>query len=243
MRGGVGVAQGVESDLVVSVTGANTVSVAAGGALVDGKPYYSDAAVSVNIPSAVGGGNTRIDRVVLRADWTAQTIRVTRIAGTDAVSPTAPAITTSSGTTYDEKICRVLVDTSGACTVTDERKIRNAIMARQGNDASAWLSAGTTNYEVASYIEQVGIVTVTVADGAVSGQAAVTFPRAFSDYPLVFVSPYISGFVSSRINQSAVALSPNTTGFTAVATRYNPSSTSGAQDVIVQWRAVGPPVA
>lgn len=106
-----------------TVTGANTVSINTGGAIVDGKPYDNDAAVSVNIPSAVGIGNTRIDRIVLRADWTAQTVRITRIAGTDAASPAAPAITQTSGTTYDIKLYQALVNTSGTVTLTDEREL------------------------------------------------------------------------------------------------------------------------
>ena len=109
------------NQLAPTANGANTVAVNTGGALVDGKPYYNSASVDVNIPSASGGGNTRIDRVVLRAGWAAQTVRITRIAGTDAASPTAPAMTQTPGTTYDISLCTVLVDTAGAVTVTDAR--------------------------------------------------------------------------------------------------------------------------
>ena len=93
-----GVAPGYKNELAGSVGGANTYNINTGGAMVDGKPYHNTATVGVNIPSAVGGGNTRIDRIVLRADWTAQTVRITRIAGTDEASPTAPAITQTPGT-------------------------------------------------------------------------------------------------------------------------------------------------
>ncbi len=116
-----GVAPAYLNALAPSTTGVNNARIATGGALVDGKLYYTDANVDTVIPSAVGGGNTRIDRIVLRADWTAQTVRVTKIAGTDAASPTAPAITQSSGTTYDIKLCQALVNTSGTVTITDER--------------------------------------------------------------------------------------------------------------------------
>ena len=116
-----GVAPAYLNALAPSANGANTVRVATGGALVDGKPYLNNANVDTNIPSAVGGGNTRIDRLVLRADWSAQTVRITRIAGTDAASPSAPAITQTSSTTYDIKICQALVTTGGVVTVTDER--------------------------------------------------------------------------------------------------------------------------
>lgn len=99
----------------------NNVAINTGGAIVDGMPYNNDASVNVNIPSAVGGGNTRIDRIVLRANWTARTIRITRLAGTDASSPVAPAITQSSGSTYDIMLYQALVNTSGTVVLTDER--------------------------------------------------------------------------------------------------------------------------
>jgi hypothetical protein len=122
----------------------NTLRVQSGGALVDGKPYYNSANADVTIPSAVGAGNTRIDRVVLRANWTAQTVRLTRIAGTDAVSPSIPAITQNSGTTYDIPLYRVLVDTSGNCTVTDERIIAGELfaIAYQIGDGYSAITAG-----------------------------------------------------------------------------------------------------
>lgn len=116
-----GIAPGYLDELAGTVAGANTVEIATGGAVVDGKVYDSDAAVNVNIPSASGGGNTRIDRIVLRVSWAGFTARLTRIAGTDAASPTAPAITQTSGTTYDILLYQALVNTSGTVTLTDER--------------------------------------------------------------------------------------------------------------------------
>lgn len=118
-----GVVPGYLNECAGASGGANTYNINTGGAVVDGKPYRSDAVVPVTIPSAVGGGNTRIDRIVLRADWTAQTVRVTRIAGVDAASPTPPAATKSSGTTYDILLYQVVVDTAGNVnTQLDERE-------------------------------------------------------------------------------------------------------------------------
>ncbi|MDD5708676.1 MAG: hypothetical protein PHR35_22400 [Kiritimatiellae bacterium] len=116
-----GVAPGFLNELEVDVAGANTVSVATGGAMVDGIVYHNDASQNVNIPGAVGSGNTRIDRIVLRADWAGFNVSVHRIAGVDAASPTAPAITQNSGTIYDITVAQVLVDTAGNCTVTGEK--------------------------------------------------------------------------------------------------------------------------
>lgn len=119
------------NDLVCSDGGANTVDVATGAAVVDGIGFINDAVENVNVPSAVGGGNTRIDRIVIRVDWAGYEATLHRIAGTDAGSPTAPAITTTSETTYDLKLCQVLVDTSGNVTVTDERELANVVDTNQ----------------------------------------------------------------------------------------------------------------
>ena len=116
-----GVASDYLNDLACTVTGANTVAMNTGGGLVDGKWYYNDASQNINIPSASGGGNTRIDRLVLRADWANFNVSLYRIAGTDAVTPSAPAVTQTSGTTYDIMLYQALVDTDGAVILTDER--------------------------------------------------------------------------------------------------------------------------
>ncbi len=112
----------------VATTEAATVIIGTGGALVDGKPHVCTTAGSVAIVAASGGGNTRIDRIVLRADWTAggaspQTVRIVRIPGTSAASPAAPSLTQTSGSTYDLPLWQALVDTAGTVTVTDERCI------------------------------------------------------------------------------------------------------------------------
>jgi len=91
-------------------------------AIVDGVGFISSAVENVNIPSAIGVGNTRIDRIVVRVDWASFEATIYRIAGTDAGSPAAPSITQTSETTYDLMLCQVLVDTSGNVTVTDERE-------------------------------------------------------------------------------------------------------------------------
>lgn len=166
--------------MACTVTGANTVSVNTGGAVVDGKVMTNSAAYAINIPSAVGGGNTRIDRIVARATWASYTVEITRIAGTDAASPTAPAITQTSGTTYDVTIAQVLVTTGGTCTVTDERDFASPAelaIAVLGNASSAsvatWgaIAAASDHMFLARHGTSLGFQTVTsdfITSGAIT---------------------------------------------------------------------------
>jgi hypothetical protein len=96
---------------------APNVNIDTGAASVYGYDYDNDSAVAVNIPTPIG--DTRIDRIVLRASWAAQTIRVTRIAGIEGGA--APAIVQTPGVTWDEMICQVSITVGGVITVTNER--------------------------------------------------------------------------------------------------------------------------
>lgn len=122
----------VESETVIIDTGAG---------LVDGKPHVCTTAGSVAVPAASGGGNTRIDRIVLRADWNAggaspQTVRIVRIPGTSAAAPSVPDLTKISGTTYDIPLWQATVNTSGTVTVLDERPLRRDSLVAMGDDTA-----------------------------------------------------------------------------------------------------------
>jgi len=130
-----GAAPGYLNKLGMLSTAANQVTIDTGGAIVDGKPYRNDASVAITIPSAVGGGNTRIDTIALECDWTAQTVRLVRVAGVDAGSPTPPSLTQTSGTLYQIRLWDVTVNTSGTITVTTDSRA----WAR-----FSWLDTGTT---------------------------------------------------------------------------------------------------
>ncbi len=111
-----GVAKNYLNEL--EVTGVATpVSVDTGAAYVYGFPYWNTASVDVAIPTPTVA--TRIDRIVLRASWSAQTVRITRIAGTEGGG--APALTQTDGDTWDVPLAQASVTTGGVITVTDER--------------------------------------------------------------------------------------------------------------------------
>lgn len=92
------------------------VSVNTGRAIVYGNWYQNDAAVTVVIPTPAGA--TRIDRIVLRKDWSAQTVRITRIAGAEGGA--APALVQVAGTTWDIPLAQASITTGGVITVTND---------------------------------------------------------------------------------------------------------------------------
>lgn len=105
---------------------ANTLRIGTGRAHVYGSWYQNDAALDTNIPTP--SVSTRIDRLVLRKSWAAQTVRITRIAGAEGGA--APAITQSAGTTWDVPLCRVSITTGGVMTVTDDRQFVTSVASK-----------------------------------------------------------------------------------------------------------------
>lgn len=108
-----------DSNELAVTGGASPVAVATGRALVYGTWYENDAALNVAIPTPAA--STRIDRIVARKSWAAQTVRITRIAGTEGAG--VPAMTQVVGTTWDMPLYQVSITTGGVITLTDERDI------------------------------------------------------------------------------------------------------------------------
>lgn len=90
-----------------STPNAKTVEVTAGKAVVRGKVVSLDADTLTIADNA--SGNPRIDRIVLRADWSAQTIRFAVLQGTPAGSPTAPTLTQNDGVLWEESLAQIAV--------------------------------------------------------------------------------------------------------------------------------------
>lgn len=104
-------------DEMYGTIGVNLLSFTSGAALVDGKFYEHTPATGVAIPSPAAA--TRIDRVVLRKDFAAHTVRLYRIAGIEGGG--APALTQVDGVTWDIPLWQVSITIAGAMTATDER--------------------------------------------------------------------------------------------------------------------------
>lgn len=108
----------------LEVTGvASPLSVNTGAAIVYGLYYENDAALNVTVDTPTS--DVRVDRLVIRRDWTAQTARVTLLEGVEGAGA-APAMTQSpapdgSGV-YDIPLATLEITTGGVITVTDARE-------------------------------------------------------------------------------------------------------------------------
>jgi hypothetical protein len=118
-----------DSNLLGYTIGAGKVTIASGEALVDGKFYQNDANVDINLPTPAAA--TRVDVIVLRKGWTAQTIRLTRVAGTEGAG--VPAITQTDGVTWDVPLYTFQITTGGVITLyLDNRVIIDSPLAGNG---------------------------------------------------------------------------------------------------------------
>lgn len=108
-RGGSGILARVLNELAVSGT-ASPLSVATGAAIVDGHFYTNDAALSVAVASPTTG--TTGGRVVLEADWSAQTVRAKAIKSADGTAD-IPELTQTSGTLYQISLATFTITTGG----------------------------------------------------------------------------------------------------------------------------------
>lgn len=88
-----------------------------GAGLVYGTWYYSDTAEVVTV-AANASGNPRIDTVVLRKSWAAQTVRIAILQGTPAASPVPPTLTQTVGVTWEIPLADIAV-ANGFVSITN----------------------------------------------------------------------------------------------------------------------------
>ena len=234
----------------LATTGASSpVATNTGGAYVYGFPYNNSTSVDTAIPTP--SGNTRIDRLVLRANWSAQTVRITRIAGSEGTG-NPPNIVQTDGTTWDNPLYQASITTGGVITLTDEREFLHPNIAvsmamldgilpqlyrRQGGSATDWFSSGTTTYTPSAVRMQAGVVEWT---GSSTDYAlvAVTFPVAFSYKPLVLcIAAFDSAVAAHRIITCIDASTITTTGVTL---QWRSIEASNHTSVNLIWLAIGP---
>lgn len=232
-----GVLPAVGGDL--KVTGSSSpISVAEGAAYVYGFYYQNTSAVSLTVPTATAG--TTGHRVVLRADWTAQTVRVVLKSSADGTS-SAPALTQTASTTWEISLATLTRTTGGTITITDTRDWvhlgQTPIWRRLGGDSTNWATVGTTSYTPGPARIQVGATQITFSSSATSNLITVTFPTAFSGTPVVIPSTFSNGSSTGR----KMLVTVESVSSTQVGLRgyiVDGSTTSSSFDCY--WIAIGP---
>lgn len=99
-------------------TGIGVVDVDSGRALVSGTWYENNASVAIPMPAPAGA--TRIDRIVVRKDWTTQLARLTRIVGVEGGA--APALVQIADSVWDMPIVSYSVTTGGTITLVEDQR-------------------------------------------------------------------------------------------------------------------------
>lgn len=232
-----GVLAGVGGQLAVSA-GSGNVSVAAGAAYVYGLFYQNTAATVLTVPTSVVG--TTGHRIVLRASWSAQTVRLAIKSSADGTS-SPPGLTQSAGTTWEISLATVQRTTGGVITVTDARDYCHfsaaPVYRRQGGSASDWSSPGSTNYTPGGSLIQVGAASVSFSSSESSSVTTVTFPQAFSAPPVVI----LTGLNSGDSDKRKVVYSVETVSATAFGIRgYICDGDDETMTCTCFWEAIGP---
>lgn len=145
-----GVIRNVDDDLAVEPTSpaSTSVTVGSGSAILQGIWYYNDADVSVSV-AANSSGSTRIDVIVLEADYVAQTVRVAIEQGTPGAG--IPSLTQTVGTLYQIPLAYLTLangfSSIAAADITDMREyinIPSAVGIDVTNDSAIVLENGAT---------------------------------------------------------------------------------------------------
>jgi len=250
-----GVFKGCLNELAVTGT-SSPVAVNTGAAVVYGKLYFNSASVNVAVGTPVVG--TTGHRVVLRATWgVTQTVRIALVSSADGTA-TIPAVTQTIDTLWEITLATLTITTGGVITVVDGRSycymptmvttenldadcvddtiVGNRVPAltkRQGGSATAWATAGVTNYTPTMVRMQCGVCSED-CNGVLTGDVVVTFPVAFSYVPIVLANAYFdTGGLANWYVISATATA-------AAATFYYSKAASGMTPVYIRWLAIGP---
>lgn len=110
---------------------------------------------------------------------------------------------------------------------------RALIHGRQGGSATVWSTPGTTAYTPSGSIIQMGAQNITISSGG-TASVAITYPTAYTERPLIFLSANMSGSLS--YTWSLGWSDDTTTGFYL---HLKFASTTQIGTYTVAWMAVG----
>lgn len=120
--------------------GIMTIAIGSGACFIRGKICENTATTAVTF-TASDATNPRLDRLILRIDWAAQTIVLAALAGTAAATPSVPALT-QNATTYEIPLYTVWIPAT-VTTLTQPNVSDDRIFA--ANFESLYNSFGRTN--------------------------------------------------------------------------------------------------
>lgn len=114
------------------------IKVKSGQAWIEGHFFESDA--EEVLPIGTSSSNPRIDRLIVRLDWIANTVQLAVIQGTPAVSPVAPAMTQNSGR-WEIPLAKIRVE-AGVNTILPDRVTDERLFVYSDIDISMPLGTG-----------------------------------------------------------------------------------------------------
>lgn len=117
------------AQLAVSALSGMNVSVGAGSAWVRGVLYINSAAKTVTVGTA-DASYTRIDRIVARITWSANTLEAIWVPGTASLTPVAPALVQNTSV-WDIPLCTITLP-ANTTTITDAMITDGRITAKTG---------------------------------------------------------------------------------------------------------------
>jgi hypothetical protein len=212
-----------------SPAGASVV-VSPGGALVHGVHYHNSADVVLAIVANTSG-LTRIDSIILRKDWTSQTVRLIVKPGLPAASPVAPGLTQTDGVLWEIPLADItVVDSFVSITQAEIRPNRHYANAADGvylydvlNNSGVTLQTGDVVVWDATANRAVK-TTTTWMDPDVAGVWVGRTPAAGYGRILVRGIGYV--LTHAAIAARYQPLVTNTVAKEATSTTFNAASTS-----------------
>lgn len=230
-------------ELACSYPGGNIVRVGAGRAIVAGRFYANTADVDLAI--AFPGSGSNFYTVVLRADITAQTVRLD-ILGPDVSSP--PAVT-QNVTTFEIEIYTVEAQSGMSCIITDKRvycqtmKAPNFLFYQGGLENNLGSAPGTTSWPLGTSVVQVGYVQGIIDAALQSKVITLSYPRTFDNVPMILVSCNDANTEAATDKGCIVTAIPKTGNEMAQASiligRPEGEATTDPHTVNVFWMAIG----
>lgn len=145
-RSGIGVSDAGVLDFAVT-KGTGSLSLALGYAIIEGAFLYNDSLKTLAVATPVS--YSRIDRVVIRLDYSLKTVAIVLKAGTPASNPVAPTLQRDAAR-YEISLAQVKITTTGVITVTDERAnttLCGTIRPRNGTEFDAALKSYREAFE------------------------------------------------------------------------------------------------